>query len=279
MHIVIVGLGLMGGSLCYALRGFRGATLTGVDTDEAVCRRALDAGCVDEAYPDIERALPLADVTIFCIFPQSIRSSIQQYAHLYKHGSIVTEICGVKRGISREACKDLPPHVDYVGIHPMAGKAVGGFSNADKSLFAGTGFIVTPTPSTKPESVELMMAMADHIGAARKCITPPDAHDAIIAYTSDLMHISAAALCMDFAPDMTLTHTAGAFRDCTRIADIDPALWTQLFLENGREILAPLQRFIGRLEQVRAAIEQNSAPELEQLLALARDNKREMQSR
>jgi prephenate dehydrogenase len=139
--------------------------------------------------------------------------------------------------------------------------------------------IICPLPRTKPESVALMRDLAAYIGASRAIVSPIEKHDEIIAYTSELMHISAVALCMDFHPDMTLAFTAGAFRDCTRVADINAPAWTELLLSNAANTTAALERYIGRLTELRDAIKGKDADRLTDLLELGGVNKREMLGR
>jgi prephenate dehydrogenase len=124
-----------------------------------------------------------------------------------------------------------------------------------------------------------MRALAEHIGAARIAVSDPAAHDAVIAYTSDLMHIAAAGLCVDFHPDMTLAYAAGAFRDCTRIADINAAAWTELLLSNADNTLGMLDRYMASLAHIRRALAERDEAALCALLDRAGRNKREMLTR
>jgi prephenate dehydrogenase len=161
----------------------------------------------------------------------------------------------------------------------MAGKERDGIDNADPAIYRDTGLILCPMPGAKPESVDLMRALAAHIGATRLALCHCDRHDAIIAYTSDLMHIAAAGLCMDFHPDMRAAFTAGAFRDCTRIADINAAAWTELLLANASNTQATLDTYIKRLQSVRDALADRDEKTLFRLLEQAGRNKREMLQR
>jgi prephenate dehydrogenase len=173
----------------------------------------------------------------------------------------------------------LPPGTDYIGIHPMAGKERDGFDNGEAAIFQGAGFLITPLPCTKSTSVELMRELAGYIGATKLAVANPEKHDEIIAYTSDLMHIAAACLCMDYHPDMTAAYTAGAFRDCTRIADINADAWTELLLTSGKPVIDRLECYLESLTQVRDALASRDADTLRALLTKAGDQKREMLSR
>lgn len=269
-----MGLGLMGASLAYALHGFRDSEIFGVDADAEVCRKAVTFGAVAFADTDIHVA-ESAELVIFCVYPHHIPALMN--ACRFKDSAIISDICGVKSGLYSEIT--LQKNTDYVGIHPMAGKERDGFDNADGAIFKGTGFIITPLPSTKQASVELVRELAQYIGATRIAVTDPAKHDEIIAYTSDVMHVSAAALCINFHRDMNGAYTAGAFRDCTRVADINAAAWTELLTANRANTLAALDNYISDLVKIRADIADNNYENLFEILKIAGNNKREMLTR
>ena len=277
--VSIIGMGLMGGSLAYALKGFRNCIRIGVDTDADVCAQAVSSGAVDVVFNEASDAIPQADLSIFCTYPGNIVKSLKVYAHLFREGSIVTEIAGVKSDIAFTASQELPPSVDYIGIHPMAGKEVSGFANADAAIFANTGFLIIPVGTTRKKTVDIMTELARHIGATSIAVTNALDHDRIIAYSSDLMHIAASALCMNYPDDLTRAYTAGAFRDCTRIANLVPQLWVELFMENGGNILPHLNKYIENLFAIRLAIESHDNDGLRALLTKAQKNKEELNAR
>lgn len=274
----VIGLGLIGGSMAMALSGFRGGQVAGYDADPAVMEKALGRGSIGRAFRNAKEAAEDSDLLILCMYPGHIVAFMQANAPHFKKGSVVTDVCGTKLHLYKELAPYLYGEADYIGIHPMAGKEVDGFDNAEGSLFRNTGFIITPLPETRPESIGLMEELAEHIGA-RAALCDPALHDDIIAYTSDLMHLSATALCMDFHKDMDSRFAAGAFRDCTRVANINPGLWTELFLLNGESILPHLDAYIDSLSQLGEAIRKEDGKELQRLLTIARDNKKEMLTR
>ena len=277
--IAVIGLGMIGGSMAYALRGFRGAEIIGCDINEAVCRQAVKNKAVHRATVDAGEAMEGEDLIILCTYPDSIPKLIAENAKHIKSGAVVPDVCGVKTKLSEDICAVLPPQVDYVGGHPMAGKEVEGFENASPELFWMTGFIVTPVESSKPESIALIREMAHFIGATRITESSPREHDRVIAYTSDLMHVAASALCLDYPEEMNRAYTAGAFRDCTRVANINPALWTELFMENAEFTLSEIDRLMGSLGRLRQAIFQRDEQEITRLLEKVRQNKLAMQKK
>ncbi|MDR3313770.1 MAG: prephenate dehydrogenase [Oscillospiraceae bacterium] len=272
----IIGLGLMGASLAYALRGFRRATLLGADSDALVCRRAESAGAVHRAFTDPGEVMAQADLLLFCVYAHHIPALLAEHAQHLKPGCLAGDICGVKTPLYQKIEPLLPPGIDYVGVHPMAGKERDGFENADAALYRNSGFIITPLPRSSEAGVATMKELASHIGATRLSVCPPAAHDSLIAYTSDLMHIAAAGLCLHPQQGMTPAFTAGAFRDCTRVADINADAWTELLLDNCGCTAACLGQYIDDLSAIKTAMEQGDAPGLRALLFAAGENKRDM---
>ena len=277
--IAIIGLGLIGGSMAYRLCGFNGGKVIGYDPNAAICKSAAECGAVTDIAQDVGGAIDGADLVIIATYPDSVAKIVEQNSDKFKKGAVITDICGVKSRISKEICAAVPDGVFYVGSHPMAGKEVEGFDNAEPTLFDGCGFIIVPTEKSDDKSIELVSSMARHLGAARLAVNTPEEHDSIIAYTSDLMHISASALCLDFNENMNLAYTAGAFRDCTRIAMINPKLWTELFLENAEHIVTEIDRFSASLNKFRDAIANGRADRLFDILSTVRANKTDILKR
>jgi prephenate dehydrogenase len=276
--VTIIGLGLIGGSMAMALRGFKNARIAGMDSNEKALQQALAAGAIDLAYTDGAKAAAGSDLIILCMYPHHIIDFMTENARFLKKGTIVSDVCGTKTHLYRQLMPLLPPDIDYIGIHPMAGKEVDGFDNAEAGLLQNAGMILTPLSTTGQSSIDLMKELSAHIGS-RCTVARPELHDDIIAYTSDLMHLSATALCMDFHPDMNSYFTAGAFRDCTRIANINPALWSELFLMNDEYILPHLATYIEYLQKLETAIKEKDKEGLCGLLEQARVNKLEMLKR
>lgn len=275
-NIAIIGLGLMGGSLAYALHGFKDGTVTGFDTDIATLKLALEREAIGRAAASLREAVTGADLTIFCSSPNSIIKNMRQSLPYFKQDSVVTDICGIKKDILAFVRENFPPHIDYVGLHPMAGKEVSGFENADTELFKNAGFILVLSDNCKESSVGLLKELSSYVGAGRIAINHADDHDALIAYTSDLMHIAATALCADYPENITMAHAAGAFRDCTRIACIDADLWTELLIGNSGNIVPYLSGYIQNLTAFRNALKSGDKEFIHAFLRKASDNKAKM---
>ena len=274
----VIGLGLIGGSMAWALRGFKNGIVVGCDTNPETRLAVMKEKAVSEVYDNPGDAIDGADLVIICTYPESIPKIVEENRDRFKKGAVITDVCGVKTHIAEEICRLKPENVDYIGGHPMAGKEVEGFENATDELFWMTGFIITPTDNSKKENISLIWDMAKYIGAARITTASPKEHDSVIAYTSDLMHIAAAGLCLDFNENMNRAYTAGAFRDCTRIAMINPELWTELFIANSENTVTEIDKYVKSLNQLKKAVGDKDEEKLFELLSKVRENKKRMQS-
>lgn len=278
-RIAVVGLGLIGGSLAYALKGFRNAVIVGCDTNIETRELVIKNKAVSEVFEDAGDAIENSDVVFFCTYPDIIGRLIDENRERFKNGAVISDVCGVKSSVVESVKRVLPVGIDYVGGHPMAGKEVEGFKNASAELFWMSGYIVTPLENSKPESVELIKEIARYIGATRITTASPEEHDRVIAYTSDLMHISASALCLTYPEEMNRAYTAGAFRDCTRIARINPVLWSELFLSNSENVVREADRLIGNIQRIRDAVASGDKDKVSELLARVCENKMIMQEK
>lgn len=274
MNIAVIGLGLMGASLAGALKGFREARIVGSDRRPDVCRLAVEAGWVEQAQPDPGQAIEGADLVIFCLYSREIPEILRANLSRLKPGVILSDICGVKSRLYPVLSEILPPTVEYIGLHPMAGKERDGFENADPAIYRNSGFIICPVRGTSPPVIELMKELGGHIGAINMAVVSPERQDEIIAYTSGLTHIAAAGLCLNFHPQMNAAFVAGAFRDCTRVADINDGAWTELLMDNRAATLDWLDLYLASLERFRQALADSDEEVLRGLLKTAGNNKR-----
>ena len=274
-RIVIVGLGLIGGSLALALKGFEDFQIVGVARRQATVDYALSHGVGDEVTLDVTGAIRRADVTILCIDPEDIVSFLAEHRLDFKPGSMVTDVCGVKSAIM-EGAEVLPPEVDFIGCHPMAGTEFSGIEHAFAEMFRHSHLILTPRAASTPEHIALMERMAAYIGCQDVVKTTPQQHDAILAYTSQMMHIIAVSVCDDPMLFTCKGFEGSSFRGCTRVAALDVPLWTELFALNAPALTACLDTFIENLQSYRAAIASGDREKLSEKLTWSADRKRQM---
>lgn len=272
MNIAVVGLGLIGGSLCKTLKEKCSYTLLGFDTDNDVCKKALEEKCVDEIIE--KEKLGEADVTFVCLHPETTVKFIKKNAPLFKKNSIVCDVCGVKEYIT-EKCEGILKKNDvyYVGTHPMAGREFSGFDYSQDSLFEGADFIITKTDNTNKDAVEKIASLAKEMGFGEVVYSTPEEHDRIIAYTSQLAHIVSSAYIKSPTLEKQPGFSAGSFLDMTRVAKLNEKMWASLFLMNRKAIKFELDMLIAHLKQFRSAIKYEDDEELVKLLADGRKRK------
>lgn len=274
-QIAVIGLGLIGGSLAQALRGFEDYSVVGVDVDKSTLDYARTRGIADQVSGDAEAVIRTADVVFLCMHPQGILDFLSAHRNDFKPGALVSDVCGVKTAIT-EGARVLPPDVDFIGCHPMAGKETSHIWNAEKTMFLGAHFILTPVPGNRAEHIALMERIGDYIGCRDVVKTSPEDHDALIAYTSQVMHVLAAAVCDDPNLFSCKGFEGGSFRDCTRVAALDVPLWTQLFSLNSTALCKVIRNLEDNLREYRTVIEQGDREKLAEKLTFSADRKRKM---
>ena len=273
--ILVVGLGLIGGSLAMALRGFEDFEVVGAVRSQSTYSKAAERHAADRLTFDPAGELPGADVVVLCQDPAGIIGFLREHRDRFKPGCLIWDVCGVKTAVM-EAAQCLPAGVDFIGCHPMAGKEVSGIANAEAGLFRNTHFIVTPGPKAAQEHLDLLRRMADWCRFGDVIETTPERHDEMIAYTSQLMHVIAVSVCADEGLFSCKGFEGGSFRDCTRVAALDPAMWTQLFTLNAPALCQVVGALEERLRQYRQAIETGDREALSAMLACASGRKKQI---
>lgn len=276
--VTVVGLGLMGGSLAKALRGWRGAVITGIDSDMAVMGKALADGTIDRYYRagDMDPAEALnADTVIIALPPRAALKFIEENGGRASSASVWTDIVGVKKDVMEYAGKYIPADVDFIGGHPMAGLEKFGYANSRGDLFKGCNYVVVPRENTRAASLALIEEMIFYIGAGRVTFSGAERHDAMIAYVSQMPHVLAPAIIDSPNYFESKGFEGGSFHDLTRVGTLDPRLWSELFMLN-RE---PLSRVLRDLEastaRLRKLIEEGDEDRLIQALSAGCERKDE----
>ena len=273
--ILVVGLGLIGGSLAMALKGFEDYEIVGAARRQATVDYANAHGVGDRATLTLGEELPQADVTILCMDPDGIVDFLRSHRAEFKPGSLVTDVCGVKSAIMTGA-ECLPEEVDFIGCHPMAGTEFSGIEHAFAEMFQHSHLILTPRETSRLEHIALMERMARYIGCRDVVKTTPAEHDAILAYTSQMMHIIAVSVCDDENLFTCKGFEGSSFRGCTRVAALDVGLWTQLFSLNAPALTACLDTLIGHLQNYRKVIDSGDREALAEKLTFSSGRKRQM---
>lgn len=269
MKIGVVGLGLIGGSLCKAISKNTAHQCYGLDRDAGVMEKAL---CDNAICARLDASgLCDMDLTFVCLHPTRTIDFIRAHADTFQKGSIVSDVCGVKEAVVEAVSGLLAQRgVHFVGAHPMAGREFSGYDFALATLFDGASFLVTPVEETCKEAVETVGALALELGFGRVVAASPQKHDEVIAFTSQLAHVVSNAYVKSPRLLEQSGFSAGSFQDLTRVAKLDEALWTDLFLLNRRALLAEVDTILLHLAQYRDALAKQDG---ERLRALLRDGR------
>lgn len=255
MKITVVGLGVIGGSFVKALKG-KGYEVYGIDTNQQTLDMAKEEGCIIEGYLDGKDIIPETDLTIICLYPSLVLDFIKN--NQFKPGSIVTDAVGIKSYFLREALSIIPEDVEYISIHPMAGREKKGYQYASKQVFENANFIIVYHDDNKKSTIDFVQEFSKQLGFRSVKIMSPEAHDEIISFTSQLPHCLAVSLMnSDDQKYETGKYIGDSFRDLTRIANINEDLWDELFMNNKQYLLASIERFEEQLDILKNAIHDN----------------------
>jgi prephenate dehydrogenase len=262
--IVIVGLGLIGGSLARAFQKYAGCPVAGIDRDPAVVQAALRCGAIGKA--GTEKDIQEADILYLCLYPQADVQFVREHLSSIRPGCVVTDTCGIKSWICpRLSGLAAKRGFAFVGGHPMAGKEKSGFSASDADLFRGASYILVPCGAPR-ETVNLLRNISAELGFGSAVETTPEEHDRIIAFTSQLPHVLA---CAYVKSPQCLKHrgfSAGSYRDVSRVANINETMWTELFLENREALVGELDTLTKHIREIRDAVDTRDADTLRRLL-------------
>ena len=265
MNIAVVGLGLIGGSFCKALKKHTFHHIMGIDTDAVTIKKALEYGAIDEAI-DTDR-LCEANLTIICLYPEAIVGFVRENAAKFKKGGIVIDSCGIKEYVVNECTPVLDEQgVIFVGTHPMAGREFSGFDYSTDNLFAGAIFIITPTEKTPQIAVDLLQTLAGSIEFGKAVVSTPQKHDEVIAYTSQLAHVVSNAYVKSPVMLNFDGFSAGSFQDLTRVAKLNEYMWTSLFMCNKKALLNEINCILEHITEYRDAIANDDSGRLLQIL-------------
>ena len=264
--ILIVGLGLLGGSYAKVLKRF-GFHISAVTKDQSSIAYALKENLIDEGTTELDaRIIGDADLVIFALYPHVFVEWIRDNQHLLKSGALITDVTGVKGSIVYKIQGMLRPDVEFIAAHPMAGREVSGVENSTDKMFVGANYIVTPTEKNTPEAIRTCMELGRLLGFSNVTTLTPEEHDEMIGFLSQLTHCIAFTLmtCND-KEDME-KFTGDSFRDLTRIARINDAMWSELFMENKDALLKQMTLFADKFSQLKDMIEHGQVEEMREMM-------------
>ena len=268
-RILIVGLGLIGGSYAKALKRL-GYHVTAIDTRKAAIDYALENHIISDGYTEVEpEVVSSADAVIFGLYPKVFLDWIDSYQQYFKPGAMLTDVTGVKSCIVYDIQNKLRPDVEFIGSHPMAGREVYGVENADDTIFRGANFIITPTQHNSAHAIHWIGSLARLLGFARISVLSPEEHDEMIGYLSQLTHCIAVALMTCSDNEHLVEYTGDSFRDLTRIANINDLMWSELFMKNRGALLKYMDIFLDEFAALRDMIRDGRVEELREKMRLS----------
>ena len=249
--ILVVGLGLIGGSYAAALSA-AGFEVGGIDASPDSVAYAVEHGFVAHGRSEVTvDYVGDFDILVFALYPHILLEWTEANAAFIKRGALVTDVTGVKMQVVERMQTLLGDRAEFVGAHPMAGREVSGVEHADATLFHGANYIVTPTAVNTEEGVSLCEALGRAIGSGTVSRLSPGEHDEMIGFLSQLTHCIAVALMTCKESRHLVDYTGDSFRDLTRIAKINEKMWSELFLLNKEELLTQMDLFLENFCELR----------------------------
>ena len=269
MTVGIVGLGLIGGSLAKAYHE-AGHCVLAYDIDSSVTAFAQMANAVDEALS--EENIAQCDLLLLALYPQAAIDYLAQHAALLRKDAVVVDCCGTKRIVCAACFKIAKEHgFLFVGGHPMAGTHFSGFKYSRATLFKGAPMVLVPPVLDDMQMIERVCKLLDAPCFGHFSVTTAEKHDEMIAFTSQLAHVVSNAYVKSPTARSHKGFSAGSYKDLTRVAWLNPQMWTELFLDNRDHLITELDGLCSELQKYRDALSEGNS---ETLCALLEEGKR-----
>lgn len=266
LNVLIVGLGLLGGSYAMALKN-KGYKVFAITKEQEDIDFAIEKGIIDggSAFVD-KQLLNTADLIIFALYPEVFVNWIKENGKYIPSGAIVTDVTGVKGEIVEKVQIALEGKAEFISAHPMAGREVGGIKNADCAIFNGANYIVVPTEKNSEDATELCCDLGKELGFSRIAVLSVNEHDEMIAFLSQLTHCIAVSLMCCSDNERLVEYTGDSFRDLTRIAKINDEMWSELFLMNKSALLKQMDIFTQRFDDLKNALKNDDRETMREMM-------------
>ncbi len=268
-NVLIVGLGLMGGSYARALSRL-GFHVMGVDRDEEAVAYALREKIISEGSAgEAEELIRKADAIISALYPGVFPDWVQEHQHLFRPGVMMTDVTGVKSGIVYRIQELLRKDAEFIAAHPMAGKELSGIQHSDDRIFRDANYIIVPTEKNTARGIEWCGMLGRLLGCGKISVLSPEEHDEMIAFVSQLTHCIAVSLMTCSDNTHLADYTGDSFRDLTRIARINDRMWSELFMMNREPLLRQMDLFLGELTEFRNLLEKGDTESMREKMRLS----------
>ena len=274
MTVGIVGLGLIGGSFAKAYHE-AGATVLAWNRSRSVLDFAMMSGAVDAELT--EENIAACDLVLIALYPEATIEWFRRMApHIGSH-PVVLDCGGTKRTICAACFPIAEEHgVTFLGGHPMAGTQYSGFKNAKATMYHGAPMVIVPPDFDDVLLFDRVKQLLQPAGFSRFSFTTAEAHDEMIAFTSQMAHVVSNAYIKSPTAGSHKGFSAGSYKDLTRVAWLNPQMWAELFLENKDFLMRELNILVENLQKYELAMEQNDLPGLTALLDEGRRRKEEV---
>jgi len=272
--ILIVGLGLIGGSYAEALSQ-NGYEIGAIDAKKQSIDFALAKGWIKQGRTDVEEKFVSAyDIVIFALYPHVFVEWIEKYQSYFKSGVLITDVTGVKGSVVDKVQSILRKDAEFVPAHPMAGRETSGIEGANAQIFRDANYIVTPTSENTKENVETCKALGRELGFERISVLSPEQHDEMVGFLSHLTHCIAVSLMVCKDNEHLAEYTGDSFRDLTRIAKINDEMWSELFIANKRELVSQMELFEKRFNELKKDIEEENVESIRNTMRLSTERRK-----
>jgi len=269
VNILIVGLGLLGGSYAKGLKKL-GFTVNAITKEQKSIDYAIKNSIIDNGSTEIdEKLIGEADLVIFALYPHIMIEWINANQQYFKSGAVLTDVTGVKGIVVDEIQNNLRKDVEFIAAHPMAGKEVSGVENSDESIFLGANYLVVPTEKNTPKAIELCRNLGEILGFKQVSELSVKEHDEMIAFLSQLTHCLAVSLMCCNSKEGLEKYTGDSFRDLTRIARINDEMWSELFLSNKEALLFEMERFLTSFNELYENIKNDNRVGIREMMKLS----------
>lgn len=267
--ILIVGLGLIGGSYAQALSD-EGFEVGAIARRNETLTQALERGWIKHGCTEIDGDyISQFDLVVFALYPHIFLEWIKNNQQHLKPGALLTDVTGVKRCVVYKVQDMLRDDLEYIGAHPMAGRERSGLEFATKEVFKGANYIVTPTDKNTAEAIAICEELGRTLGFKTVSRLTPEEHDEMVGFLSELTHVIAVALMVCKDSTKLADYTGDSFRELTRIAKINDAMWAELFILNKDELVRQIDIFDDKISHLRECIVNEDTDTMREMMRLS----------
>ncbi len=276
--ILIVGLGLMGGSYAQALTA-KGFEVGALDIRQESIDFAVENGIISHGKTSADgEYISSFDVIVFALYPHVFINWIKENQQYIKKHALLTDVTGVKCGVVYEVQSILRSDLEFIGAHPMAGREASGVEYAKKEIFEGANYIVTPTNKNTQNGIDACKELGRLIGAKNITELTPEKHDEMIGFLSQLTHCIAVSLMVCKDTNELASYTGDSFRDLTRIAKINDEMWSELFCLNKDELIKQMELFENKFAELKQSIKDGDIEKMREMMRLSTSRRKSCES-